>query len=196
MKQRNLPVIATLQGLEPPTNERVKYKLLFEDGTIEDVDQAARRGLETREQLLRHQEKQQPLYAAREEACAAEYKRQLQHMQRCWFEQDFPLGLRPVAQGRRDAVEMITDEQMKWLPEKLRNQVKQQIALEAEKPSRLWHTTVAVGWPDQSNWPDRHLAYGQHFEAWVAPEDLQQDSCSPDGWFWLIAGRRVEFPEG
>jgi hypothetical protein len=171
-----------LQGQELPTIERVKYRLLFEDGTIQGVDQAARSGLMTSEQLLRHQEKQQPLYTAREEACAAECKRQLQHLQRCWFEQDFNLGLQPVAQGRKNAVEMTTDEQMKWLPELLRNQVKQQ-ALEAEQ--------VVASWPDQSGWPDRHLSHGQNFEAWVPPEDPEQD-----GWFWLNASRRVEFPEG
>jgi hypothetical protein len=130
----------------------VKYKLLFDDGAIQDEDQAACAGLNTREQLLQHQEQQQPLYTAREEACAAECRRQVQHLQRCWFEPDFVSGLSGHAQGSKQVAQ-------------------QQLA----------------------GWPDRHLSHGQHFEAWVAPEDPE---LGGDGWFWLNASLRLEFPEG
>jgi hypothetical protein len=187
-----LQLLASLQVQKPPTYENVAYKLLFDDGTIQDVDQAGGAGLNTREQLLQHQEQQQLLYIAREEACSAECKRQLQHLQCCWFEQDFVAGLRPVVHAVRQQrqhlhqVEMMTDEEMKALPEQFRDQVlyvKQQIALGAVE--------VEAAWPDQSGWPDRHLSHGQHFEAWVLPQDPDQDD-----WFWLNASLRVEFPEG
>ncbi|KAF6258348.1 Transglutaminase-like superfamily-domain-containing protein [Scenedesmus sp. NREL 46B-D3] len=138
-------------GQQPHTDENVNYKLLFEDGTIRDVEQAAAADLRTPGQLLQHQEQQQLLYSAREEACAAECKRQLQHLQRCWFEQDFVAGLRVQERGSSHATQQ---QQM-------------------------------------TGWPDRHLSHGQHYEAWVAPEDPEQD-----GWFWLNASLRVEFPEG
>uniref|UniRef100_A0A383V725 Protein SirB1 N-terminal domain-containing protein n=1 Tax=Tetradesmus obliquus TaxID=3088 RepID=A0A383V725_TETOB len=143
----------------PPTDtdEDVKYKILYDDGTIQDLDQPYDFKLRTYEKLLQHEAQQRPLYIAREEACAAQWKWQWQHLQSCWFEPGFVSGLRGGVQGSR--------------------QVERQLLL--------------------AGWPDNHLSHGQHFEAWMAPEaSVRRASQGGDGWFWLNASLRMEFPEG
>jgi hypothetical protein len=59
-----------------------------------------------------------------------------------------------------------------------------------------WQTVLHQRWED---WPDRHLAHGQHFEAWVPDELWRPDlDYSPPGhgWYWLNANLRVEFQDG